>query len=186
MITNPELPDEFRENLPFILKESYLHNESTQDESLEIFSTFLDSENHVIREKATFFLLVSLDDKKTSEVTKIIDKIGSHLDKISKEIERENWDLRIIEELVKFLEKNWKYLPEKSIEYLQRISKENKKYLEFQSWIASGIIMILNGLFREGNLNDENRQHCLDVLDKFTMVGWPKALELLSIMERPD
>lgn len=186
LITNPELPDEYKENLPFILKESYLYNESTQDEALEIFSTFLDSKNHLIREKATFFLLVTLDDKKTSEVKKIIDKIGPHLDKIAKEIEREKWDLRIIEELIKFLEKNWMYIPEKSIEYLQRISKENKKYLEFQSWIASGTIMILNGLFREGTLTDENKQHCLDVLDKFVMVGWPKALELLSSMERPD
>jgi hypothetical protein len=186
LITNPDFPDEYRENFPFILKESYLHNESTQDEALELFSLLLDSENHVIREKATFFLLVTLEDKKTDEVKNIIKKIEPHLDKISKEIEREKWDLRIIEELIKFLGKKWKYLPEKSIEYIQRISKDNKKYLEFQSWIASGTIMILNGLFREGDLSDKHKQICLDVLDKFAMAEWPKALELLSSMERPD
>ena len=186
LILNPDFPDEYRENLPFILKESYLHNESTQDEALEIFSMFLDSENHAIREKATFFLLATLEDKTTSDVKKIIDKIGPHLDKISKEIEREKWDLRMIEELVKFLGKNWKHIPQKSIEYLEKIAKDNKKYLEFHSWIADGAILILNGLFREGDLNTENKQICLDILDKFAMVGWPKALDLLSSMERPD
>ncbi len=69
---------------------------------------------------------------------------------------------------------------------MHRIAKENKKYLEFQSWVASGTITILNGLFREGNLSIENKQHCLDVLDKFAMAGWPEALNLLSVMERPD
>jgi len=186
LVINLDFPDEYRENLPFILKESYLHNEFTQDEALEIFLMFLDSENHVIREKATFFLLATLDDKSTSNVKKIIDKIDSHLDKISKEIEREEWDLRMIEEFIKFLEKNWNHIPQKSIEYLQKIAKDNKKYLEFHSWIADGVIMILNGLFREGNLSIENKQVCLDILDKFAMVGWPKALDLLSSMERPD
>ena len=186
LVINPDFPDEYRENLPFILKESYLHNESTQDEALEIFSMFLDSENHVIREKATFFLLVTLEDKTISNVKKIIDKIGSHLDKIAKEIERDEWDLQMIEELIKFLEKNWKYIPQKSIEYLEKIAKDNKKYLEFHSWIADGAILILNGLFREGNLSIENKQVCLDILDKFAMVGWPRALDLLSSMERPD
>lgn len=186
LVTNIDFPDEYRENLPFILKESYLHNESTQDEALEIFSMFLDSENHVIREKATFFLLVTLEDKSTSDIKKIIDKIGPHLDKISKEIEREKWNLRMIEEFIKFLEKNWKHIPQKSIEYLEKIAKDNKKYLEFHSWIAEGTIMILNGLFREGDLSIENKQICLDILDKFAMVGWPKALDLLSSMERPD
>ena len=52
--------------------------------------------------------------------------------------------------------------------------------------IAEGTIMILNGLFREGDLSIENKQVCLDILDKFAMVGWPKALDLLSSMERPD
>lgn len=46
--------------------------------------------------------------------------------------------------------------------------------------------MILNGLFREGDLNEGNKQQCLDILDKFAMVGWPKALDLLNAMERPD
>ena len=186
LVTNPDFPDEYRENLPFILKESYLHNESTQDEALEIFSMLLDSENHITREKATFFLLATLKDEPTSDVKKIIDKIQPHLDKISKEIEREKWDLRIIEELIKFLEKNWKYIPQKSIEYLEKIAKDNKKYLEFHSWIADGAILILNGLFREGDLSIENKQVCLDILDKFAMVGWPRALDLLSSMERPD
>ena len=186
LIINPDFPDECKEDIPFILKESYLYNESTQDAALKGFLKFLDNKNHIIREKATFFLLATLDDVRTSEAKKIIEKIGPHLDKIAKEIEREKWDLRIIEELVRFLKKNWMYMQKKSVEYLQRISKDNKKYLEFQSMIASDTIVILNGLFRESTLDDENKQYCLDILDKFVSVGWPEALELLSIMERND
>ena len=184
LLLDPCLPDKCKKSLPFILKEYYLHNESTQDKALEIFLMFLDSKNDIIRERATFFLLATLNDKTTFDVKKIIDKIGLHLDKISKEVEREPWNLRIIEELIKFLEKNWKYIPQKSIEYLQKISKDDEKYLEFRSSIAVGTIIILNGLFREGDLNTENKQICLDILDKFAMAGWTEALDLLSSMER--
>ena len=185
LIMNIELYDEFRKSLPFVLK-SYLSNESTQDDALKIFYTLLDSKDHVIREKTTFFLLSTLNDKKTFEIEKFIDKIKSHLDKIAMEIERKDWNIRIIEHLIKFLEENWIYIPKKSIEYLQRISNQKEKYLTFNSWIADGVIIILNGLFHDVRLSNKNKQSCLDILDKFAMSGWPKAFELLASMERPD
>lgn len=190
LIKSPDFPDTCREDLPFILKESYLHNKLTQDDALGIFLVFLDSENHVIREKATFFLLVTLNDEKrlkdqTSDVREIINKIGPHLDKISKEINRDKGNLRIIEHLVKFLKKNWEQIPERSLKYLKSIAASDKP-LEFHSWIADSTILILNGLFRNGKQSVENKEICMDILDKFVMAGWPSALELLEIMERPD
>ena len=186
LITKPDFPYECRESIPFILKESYLYNKDTQDASLKIFSDLLNDKNHVMRETAAFFLLATINDEKSSDAKNIIKKIGSHLDKIAKEIEREKYNLRMIEILVRFLEKNWKYLPEKSVKYMQIISEDDKKYLQYRSQIADGIIVILNGLFREDTLNDENKQHCLDILDKFAMAGWPEAIELFDSMERSD
>ena len=185
LMSNPDISDKYKENIPFILKESYLYNKSTQGEALEIFSTLLDSKSSHIREKATFFLLVTLKGE-TPKIKQVVEKIGPHLDKIATEIERKTWDLRIVEALVEFLEKYWETMQEKSLEYLQRISNDEQKHLEFQPRIARGIVMILNGLFREGSLGDADRQLCLDILDKFAMAGWPEALNLLNSMERPD
>ncbi len=108
------------------------------------------------------------------------------MDKISKEIDRDEWNLQIIAELVKFLEKNWIHILQKSVEYLEKIVKSNEKYLEFNSRIVDSTTVILNGLFRDENLSIKNKQICLDILDKFAMVGWPLIPDLLSSMERSD
>ncbi len=186
LIKSKEFSKEVKENIPFILKESYFFNNETQDDSLQIILSLLDDENHEVREKATFFLLYPLQEKKANEITSLMPKISQHLDKIACEIEREQWDLRIVEELIQFLEKHWPHIPDKSLEYMERISNAEKKYLTFQPMIARGIIAILNGLFREYKLSSENREKCLNILDKFSMVGWPEALNLLAVMERPD
>ena len=186
LIKSKKFSKEIRENIPFILKESYLFNNETQDDSLQIILMLLDDEDYIVREKATFFLLYPLQEKKTNELTNLIPKIISHLDKIAFEIEREQWDLRIVEELVQFLEKHWQIIPDKSLEYMERISQDEKKYLTFQPILAKGTIVILNGLFREPRLSSDKREKCLNILDKFSMVGWPEALNLLAVMERPD
>ena len=183
LITKPDYPSSCKEGLPFILK-SYLLNESTQNATLKIFSELLSNDDPEVREKASFFLLVTLKDD-ISEKQKIIGRIRPHLDKIAKETERKPLHLRIIESLIEFLEKNWVYIQVDSVRYLQTIA-DSGKALEFRPRIANGVIEILNGLFREGMLDNENKHRCLDVLDIFARAGWPKALELLDIMQRPD
>ena len=183
LITKPDYPSSCKESLPFILK-SYLQNEFTQNAALKIFSELLSNEDPEVREKAVFFLLVTLQDD-ISEKQQVIGKIRPHLDKIAKETERKPYHLRIIESLIEFLKRNWVYIQADSVRYLQMVA-DSGKALEFRPWIANGVIEILNGLFREGMLDNENKHRCLDVLDIFARAGWPQALELLNIMQRPD
>lgn len=185
LIEKEELPKEIKLNIPFTLKENYLFDDTFQDESLEIFLKLLDDGNHEVREKATFFLLATIDGHTTTEVEKILSKIEKHLDKIITEMERKPWDPRIIEELVRFLEKFWEHFPIKSIDYLEKIAKD-ENYSAFQPVFARGTVKILTGVFQQASLSTENRNRCLNILDTFAMAGWEEALNLLSSMERSD
>lgn len=186
IMTNKEFPSEILQNIPFILKESYLFDIKTQDESLSIFLRLLENQDHKIREKATFFLLYPMSDKKAIVTHDLIGKIEQHLDKVALEIEREEWDLRIIEELMKFLESYWQFMPDKTIEYMEKLTEVEKKYLTFQPNLSRDAITILNGIFRDPNLSPATRKRCLNILDKFTKAGWVEALHLLESMERSD
>ncbi len=178
---------ELRENLPFVLKEHYLFDEKYQDKSLEIFYKLLDNSEHDVREKATFFLLNSFDKDEKIDSHAFIKKIDLHLEKIANEVDRRPWDPRIIEELVRFLEKHWNSLPEKTIDYLEKIVRPDiLEYSAFQPVFADETVKILTGVFQRSTLTVENRNRCLAILDKFAIAGWDKALDLLNVMERPD
>lgn len=186
ILDSTKLSNEILQNIPFILKERYLFDDKTQDAALSILLKLLDKKDNQIREKATFFLLYPLIDMKKAITTDLITKISPHLDKIAFEIERDDWDLRIIEELFKFLERYWKHVPEKTINFLEKVTGAEKKYLTFQPQISRDAIIVLNGVFREPSLPSETRKICINILDKFTKAGWPEAISLLESMERPD
>lgn len=184
IIERKDYASEVRRNIPFILKENYLFDPDTQNKALDIFLTLLDTDDPEVREASAFFLLISIE-KNITELPNLINKIKPHLDKIAMEVERTPWHPRMIEELIRFLEEHWNYMPGKTLDYLEKISKV-ENYSPYQPVFARGTIKILNGIFQLPLLNKEDRNRCLAILDIFAMAGWPEALNLLSIMERPD
>lgn len=87
--------------------------------------------------------------------------------------------------LIGFLEQFWNYIPEQTLGYLEKISQV-ENYSPYQPIFARGTITILNGIFQLSTLTKEDRNRSLEILDVFAMAGWPEALNLLSVMERPD
>ncbi len=183
--SNEQYATEIRRNIPFVLKEHYLHDLETQDYSLEVFLTLSRDKDHKVREASSFFLLHSIEKSSESNLPQLIEKISPHLDIISKEVEQRPWQPKIIENLVHFLEDFWDYLPEKTLDYLEKISSV-EDYSPYQPIFARGTIKMLNGIFQIPSLSKENRNRSLTILDTFAMAGWPEALTLLSVMERPD
>lgn len=185
IVQSEEYETETRRSIPFVLKEHYLFDLDTQDAALDIFLKLLDAEDPEVREGATFFLLYSIEKNKGDDLSVLINKIMTHLDKIANEVERKPWHPKIIETLTQFLEEYWEYMPEKTLDYLEKISSV-KEYSPFQPVFARGTITVLNGIFQLPSLSKTNRNRSLAILDIFAMAGWPEALELLSVMERPD
>lgn len=178
---------EIRCNFPFTLKENYLFKDEFQDESLDILYRLLDDPDNEVREKAAFFTLNSFEKDESVENIKFVEKIIKHLDRISSEVERRPWDPRLIEELVRFLDKFWNIIPEKTVDYLEKITDEKiEGYSAYQPVFADESVKILTGLFQYPLLSKDDRKRCLNILDKYAMAGWDRALELLSSMERPD
>ena len=178
---------EIRCNIPFSLKGNYLFKDEFQDQSLDLLYRLLDDPDHEVREKAAFFTLHSFEKDEHVKNEEFIKKISKHLDRIVSEVDRESWDPRLIEELIRFLEKFWNLLPEKTIDYLKKLINDRiKDYTAFQPVIARESVKILNGLFQHPSLSKKNRKRCLNILDTYAMAGWNEALELLSAMERPD
>ncbi|MHB8546549.1 MAG: NACHT domain-containing protein [Nitrosotalea sp.] len=185
IIESEEYETEIRRSIPFILKENYLFDPDTQDSALDIFLKLLDAEDPEVREGATFFLLYPIEKNKIDDLPALINKIKIHLDKIANEIDRKPWHPKIIETLTHFLEEYWNYMPEKTLDYLEKISSV-KEYSPFQPIFAHGTINVLNGIFQLPLLSKNDRNRSLAILDIFAMAGWPEALTLLSVMERPD
>ena len=178
---------EIRSSIPFILKEGYLFKDEFQDKSLDLLYRMLDDSDSKVRFKATFFTLRSRERDEYSDYIKYVKKIKRHLDRIASEMDRPSWDARLIEVLVRFLEKFWDVLPEKTIDYLEKITDERiENYSVYQPVLAEESVRILAGLFQYPALSEENKKRCLNILDKYAMAGWPEALQLLSAMERPD
>lgn len=178
---------EVRSSIPFRLKEEYLFKDEFQDQSLDLLYRLLDDPDHSVREKAAFFTLRSFEKDEATSNEKFVEKIAKHLDRIASEADKQPLDPRLIESLVDFLKKFWYVLPEKTIDYLEKIVNEKiVEYSTYQPILAKTSVKILAGIFQHPSLSKENQQRCLDILDKYAVVGWPEALQLLSAMERPD
>ena len=187
MINEQLFSKDIRCAIPFTLKESYLFEDEFQDNALEILEKLLEDPENEVREKAAFFTLSSFEANEKTNNEKFVNKIGTHLDKIASEVDKRPWDPRLIEELIRFLEKFWQLLPDKTLDYLDKIVDEKiEGYSTFQPVFARGTIKILTGMFHDLSLSQISKNRCLSILDKFTMAGWEEALSLLSAMERPD
>ena len=183
IIDKQYLSSKIRCNIPFILKEHYLFENKYQEQSLDILDRLLDDPDHTVKEQSVFFILNSFE----KDDTQFIKKISRHLDKIVAKVDKTPWNLKIIEELVGFLSDYWQELPQKSIEYLEKLTGDKlKEHTSTQAQIADKTIVILNGLFRHYTLDKEDKKRCLDILDNYVIAGWSEALELLSKMERTD
>lgn len=180
-------PSEIRRNIPFKLKEEYLFKDEFQDNSLSLLYRLLDDPDHEVREKAAFFTLILVEKNKNANNQKLVRKIEKHLDRIASEVDKQPMDPRLIEHLVDFLKEFWDMLPEKTINYLEKIINERVRiYSVSQPVLASASVKILTGIFQHPSLSKDDQKRCLDILDKYAAVGWPDALQLLSAMERPD
>ena len=178
---------EIRWSIPFMLKEEYLFKDEFQDKSLDLLYRMLGDSDSKVRHKAAFFTLCSRERDEYPGYREYVRKIERHLDRIASEVNRPSWDPRLIEVLVRFLEKFWDVLPEKTIDYLEKIiDEEIESYSAYQPVLAEESVKILTGLFQYQSLSEANRKRCLNILDKYAMAGWEDALQLLSAMERPD
>lgn len=176
---------EIKRNIAFLLKETYLFDEEYQDESLNIILKLLDDPDAKVREGAVFFLLYPLEkENKINNIQKTIEKIQPHLEKISTEVDREKPDGRILHHLITFLEKYWSFMPQKTVEYISKITKISDA--NYESMLVRSMIRILNGLFQDNRLSQKEIQTCFDILDLFSEVGWDEALLLLDTLERND
>ena len=70
----------------------------------------LDDPDHDVREKAAFFTLNSFEDDDSVDNEEFVKKIEKHLERISSEVDRRPWDPRLIEHLIRFLEKILAYI----------------------------------------------------------------------------
>ena len=177
------LPTEIRRGMPYALKEGYLFWHGTQDRALEIFSKLLDSEESKVREAASFFLLSSIGDKGTRAAESLIGKMNKHLDKIAREADARPYNPQIVGTLVVFLRNHWRRMPERALDWLEKIS--NMPYASYQPAFMEGTVATLNEMFRS-TTDERDRNRCLTVLDSFVKAGWPKAMDLLREIGRPD
>ena len=183
VIEDASLPTEIRRCIPFILKEGYLFNPSTQGKALEIFSRLLDSEEKSVRAAASFFLLVSVGDGAADGLPALIEKIRPHLDKIARETTAVPYNPEIIETLVRFLKDYWHLLPELALDLLEKVSR--MPYASYNPVFMDETVSALNGLFRT-LAGDDEQSRCLSVLDIYVKAGWPNAMALLREIGRPD
>ena len=148
-----------------------------------MFSRLLDSKEQGIRETASFFLLSSIGDAKAGDAATLIKKLDAHLDKIALETGARPYNPQIVATLVSFLKNHWHHMPERALVWLEKIS--GMPYAAYQPAFMEGTVATLNGMFR--SMQDESeRNRCLTVLDSFVKAGWPKAVDLLREMGRPD
>lgn len=183
VLGDTKLPTEIRRGMPFALKEAYLFWPGTQDEALEVFSRLLDSKEPAVREAASFFLLSSIGDAEAGDAAALIKKMQAHLDKIALEADARPYNPQIIGTLVGFLKDYWHHMPERALGWLERIS--STPHAAYQPAFMEGTVATLNGMFRSMP-GESERNRCLAVLDSFVKAGWPKAVDLLREMGRPD
>ena len=183
VLEDTKLPTEIRRGMPFALKEAYLLWPGTQDEALEVFSRLLDGKEPAVREAASFFLLSSIGDAKAGDAAALIKKMQTHLDKIALEADARPYNPQIIGTLVGFLKDYWHHMPERALGWLERMS--GMPYAAYRPAFMEGTVATLNGMFRSMP-GESERNRCLVVLDSFVKAGWPKAVDLLREMGRPD
>ena len=160
----------------------YLPGPGTQDGALGAFSLLLDSGDPKTRAEAASCLARSIERNAGSPAVPL-EKIQSHLVKMSREADVGRHGLQILETLTAFLKKHWHLMPGRALGHLERAAALPES--PYQAPIMMDAVETLNELFRE--LPDEDdRRRCLSVLDRFAMAGWPPALDLLRKMERPD
>lgn len=178
---------EIRSKIPFALKDHYLFVDEFQAKSLDLLYALLDDPNWQVRDMAAFFTLYSFSKHESVDGKEFVKKIGRHLDRIASEVDRDSWCPRIIENLVRFLIDFWHLLPEKTIDYLEKMTDQKvKEYSASQPVFAENSVTIIAGLLQHTPLSEENRRRCLDVLDIYAMAGWYEALQLLGAMEHHD
>ena len=183
VLEDTKLPTEIQRGMPFALKEAYLFWPSTQDDALEVFSSLLDSKVQSVREAASFFLLSSIGDAKTGDAAALIKKMHAHLDKIALEMDARPYNPQIVGTLVGFLSNHWHHMPKRSLAWLEKVS--SMPYAAYQPAFMEGTVAALNGMFRSMP-GESDRNKCLTVLDSFVKAGWPKAVDLLREIGRPD
>ena len=171
---------EIRASLPFQMKQMFPRLE---DQALRVFYLLLEDSDNDVRHKACLFLLASAEDLAGADAG-LPDKIAAHLDLIASEVGREPCDPRLLEHLVRFLERFWERMPRKSLECLEKITRLSR-YASTQPVFADGSVRILAGLLQQPLPETEARK-CLDVLDTYAGAGWAKALDLLAAIEKRD
>lgn len=182
-LEDASLPTEIRRGMPYALKEAYLFYPATQDRALDIFSRLLDSEEPQVREAASFFLLSTIGHKGTGNATALIGKMDAHLGKIAREADARPYNPQIVGTLVGFLRGHWRRMPKRALDWLERISA--MPYAAYQPAFMEGTVATLNEMFRSMPAEGD-RNRCLSILDSFVKAGWPKAMDLLREMGRPD
>ena len=170
---------EIRASLPSQLQPFF---QRFEEQVLHVFYRLLEDPDNEVRHKACFFLLASAD--RAGADAGLPNKIAPHLDRIASEAEREPCDPRLLEHLVRFLEKFWEQMPCKSLECLEKITRLSG-YAPIQPVFAKGSVRILAGLMQQP-LPEEEARKCLDVLDTYAGAGWAEALDLLAVMEKHD
>ena len=182
-LEDASLPTEIRSGMPYALREGYLLYPATQDKALHTFSRLLDSKETEVREAASFFLLSPIKDAKAGDAAALIGKIGAHLDKIAHEADECPYNSQTIGTLLRFLRHHWHSMPDRALAWLEKIS--SMPYAAYQPAFMEEAVATLNEMFRS-RPDERDRDRCLAVLDGFVKAGWPKAMDLLRKMGRPD
>ena len=174
-------PPEVREAAMHMLG-GCLSEPDAQDGALEAFSLLLDSGDHGTRAEAARCLALTIDDY-TGDMAALLEKAEGHLDKMAGGAGGGDSGHRMLGALTGILKDQWQLMPERALEYLERIAGRPES--PYQPLIMRDAVDVLNGLFRMQH-GEDGRRRCLSVLDRFVSAGWPSALDLLRKMERPD
>lgn len=108
------------------------------------------------------------------KIKNILHKVQPALNKTGMEIVLRPFQPKVVEHLISFLKLFWVYMPDKLLQYLERIAEE-KQYSIYNVAIKDGSMNILQGMIQMKTITKHRREKCLNILDAFAMAGWDEA-----------
>ncbi|MGQ0794835.1 MAG: hypothetical protein ACT4N5_01450 [Nitrosopumilaceae archaeon] len=158
--------------------EKILFDKKLRNKVLTVYHKLATSTSSKIRSDAEFFLLYSIIQKNQSflpEIKPVLQTLSdAHYDLSTSEFYKLN--------IVEYIEKFWKEIPDESAEYLHRIYLNNEK-LAFNFHRSCAVIKLIETMYLSGKLSTKSQKLIFDVLLEFVKAGWPEASLVLKNLE---
>jgi len=154
-----------------------LFNKKLRKNVLEVYHKLALHKSSHVRSDAEFFLLYSITRKNQSFLPEIKPLLGA-FSKSHRDLKTDYYKMNIIE----YLEKFWKEIPDDSAKYLYEVYSNNEK-LFFSFHRGRDVIKLIETMYKSTILSTNSKQKILNILLEFIKAGWSEANVALKHIE---